>query len=96
MKVIAGLGAAAAAALIAAPTAHADANSYLAYLSAHGVQPNYFTNESNLVSGGLQACSKLHAGMSPEQAANMGILTGALGAPIVDAAQHELCPDTLH
>jgi hypothetical protein len=35
VKLIAGLGAAAAAALIAAPTAHADTNSYLDYLHSH-------------------------------------------------------------
>jgi hypothetical protein len=84
-------------ALLSAPMAHADADSYLARLSANGVNPIGTMTPGNLVAGGLQMCNLMRSGMSPQDAAgSLGILSGVLGVPAVDAAQHELCPDTLH
>ena len=80
---------------LAAP-ATADADSYLARLAANGVNPIGTMTPGSLVNGGLQMCSLMRAGMSPQDAAgSLGILAGVLGTPAVDAAQHELCPDTL-
>jgi hypothetical protein len=85
-----------AAAVFSASPAQADADTYLARLSANGVNPIGTMTPGNLVAGGLQMCNLMRAGMSPEQAAgSLGILAGVLGGPAVDAAQHELCPDTL-
>lgn len=80
---------------VSAP-ATADADSYLARLSANGVNPIGTMTPGNLVAGGLQMCNLMHSGMSPQDAAaSLGVLAGVLGGPAVDAAQHELCPDTL-
>src|SRR4051812_37372063 len=83
-------------ALLSAPTVQADDQSYLDRLAANGVQPIGTMTPGNLVAGGLQMCSLMRSGMSPQDAANsLGVLSGVLGVPAVDAAQHELCPDTL-
>jgi hypothetical protein len=86
-----------AAALSSAPIAQADDQSYLDRLAANGVHPIATMTPGNLVAGGLQMCNLMRSGMSPQDAANsLGILSGVLGVPAVDAAQHELCPDTLN
>lgn len=82
------------AALIAtASPARADANSYLAYLNSHGTFVMAH-DDATKVSYGLQACEMLHAGMTPEQVGSSVSPSDERG--IVAAAQHELCPDTLH
>lgn len=82
-----------AAALMGAAPAHCDANSYLAYLNSHGTFV-YESNDAVKVEYGLRACDMLYAGMTPEEVAAVPSPSDARG--IVDAAQHELCPDTLH
>ena len=80
-------------ALVAAAPVHADANSYLDYLASHHINtPPH--SPPLLVMDGLRNCQLLHAGMTPEQI--------VLGTPslqdergMIEAAQHELCPDTL-
>jgi len=80
-------------ALVAAAPVHADANSYLDYLASHHINtPPH--SPPLLVMDGLRNCQLLHAGMTPEQI--------VLGTPslqdergMLEAAQHELCPDTL-
>jgi hypothetical protein len=81
-----------AAALIGAAPAHCDANSYLAYLASHGTRVMAF-DDATRVSYGLHACEMLHAGMTADQVGSSVSPSDARG--IVDAAQHELCPDTL-
>jgi Protein of unknown function (DUF732) len=82
------------AALVAtASPAHCDANSYLAYLNSHGTFVMAH-DDATKVSYGLQACEMLHAGMTPEQVGSSVSPSDERG--IVAAAQHELCPDTLH
>jgi uncharacterized protein DUF732 len=82
-----------AAALVGAAPAQCDANSYLDYLNSHGTFV-YPSNDATKVTYGLRACDMLHAGMTPEQVAAWPSPSDAPG--IIDAAQHELCPDTLH
>lgn len=76
-----------------ASPAYCDANSYLAYLNSHGTFVMAF-DDATKVSYGLKACEMLHAGMTPEQVGSSVSPSDARG--IVAAAQHELCPDTLH
>jgi hypothetical protein len=88
---------AAAAALIAgltaaAPAAHADTQSYLAYIRAHQINTGIQT-DAWLVKSGMNACDLLHAGMTVDQITQGLSFVDAHG--LTDAAQHELCPDTL-
>ncbi len=79
--------------LAGVPVAHADTNSYLDYYHSHGGMP---WPEFGLIQGGYQACSTLRAGASREdviRTAN-GYFPGMFDVA-TDAAQHELCPDTL-
>ncbi len=76
-----------------ASPAYCDANSYLAYLASHGTRVMAF-DDATRVSYGLHACEMLHAGMTADQVGSSVSPSDARG--IVDAAQHELCPDTLH
>ena len=77
-----------------APHAHADANSYQAYLVHHHVNSGLNSPAKNLQAG-FFACDALHAGQTPDQ------IAGSVRFPVVDvpgmidAARHELCPDTL-
>jgi hypothetical protein len=93
LRLIAVSSAAVAAALMAAAPADGDANSYLAYLNSHGTFVMAY-DDATKVSYGLHACEMLHAGMTPEQVGSSVSPSDARG--IVAAAQHELCPDTLH
>jgi len=83
----------ATAALVAAAPAQADANSYLDYLASHHINtPPH--SPPLLVQDGLRDCQLLRAGMTPEQ-----IVQGTPSLQdvrgMIDAAQQELCPDTL-
>lgn len=55
-----------AALALSCPTAHADANSYLAYLQSHGT---YAGGQAKALNAGFYACQALHAGQTPEQIA---------------------------
>jgi hypothetical protein len=77
---------------LAAP-AHADANSYLTYLNEHGIITGYFV-DAKKVEQGLTVCRELRAGMSREMIIGPIVLIPDPNA-VIDAAQHELCPDTL-
>ena len=88
----------AAAFIATASPAHADDQSFLNYLEAHGQSTTAFPlSPAKLVMGGHMICTNLHAGADPLAGVASPIDRGVLpwGA-IVDAAQHELCPDTLH
>ncbi len=77
----------------AAAPAHADGNQYLADLAAHGVP---MVSQANALDQGLKVCGALRSGVTPEQTfGNSGFFTG-FAPTIVDLAQHDLCPDTLH
>lgn len=84
----------AAAIAFGAGRAHADEGSYLADLSAHNIP---VLIPASAVSDGFRVCSQLRAGMSPQTAAQtFGPYYNVVGPQIVDIAQHDLCPDTLH
>jgi hypothetical protein len=78
-----------------APDAHADANSYQAYLADHHVNTGLNSPARNLQAG-FFACDALHAGQTPEQIAGSQPFAIVDIRGMIDAAQHELCPDTLH
>jgi hypothetical protein len=93
MKAAGVLSGLATAALVAAAPGHADANSYLDYLASHRINiPPH--SPPMLVVDGLHYCQMLHAGMTPDQ-----IVQGTPSLQdvrgMIEAAQHELCPDTL-
>lgn len=82
----------AVAALLGAPHAQADANSFLQYIQDHHINVG-ISNPSKQLWMGNTACQELHQGRTPDQIASTPTLFDVRG--IVDAAQHELCPDTL-
>jgi Protein of unknown function (DUF732) len=77
---------------VAAPLAHADTDSYIADLRAHNIPvlPGF---EGQWIQFGNQTCTQLRQGIPQDQ-----VLAGSPGTLkiAVNAAQHELCPDTLH
>jgi hypothetical protein len=102
-------GALAAAAVFAAAPAHADDASYRQYLLDHGYgggvgpaipggpmisAPGLFVDWGKTLADGHMLCDRLHSG------ATYSDLERQYGSspyfhPVVDAAQAELCPDTL-
>ncbi len=81
--------------LITAP-AHADDQSFLNYLEAHGQSTTQFPySPGKFIMIGHMICDNLHHGADP-LAGGSFIDRGTWGPVGVDAAQHELCPDTLH
>ena len=85
-----------AAFLLVAPQAHADNTSYLGDLNAAGVPVIAGQNQELIM--GNQICTALHDGMTPAAASAGDFLPiqKPWGPQIVAAAQHNLCPDTLH
>jgi hypothetical protein len=82
-----------AAALTLAAPAHADEQSYIDYLSSHGV-PTW--NRAAALGDGYRICAQIREGMSPDDAVNQSFGFDRLWSPAtVYAAQHELCPNTL-
>jgi hypothetical protein len=79
-----------------APTAHADDRGFLDAVHAAGVPTNFPASDGQLLSFGDQACRVIRAGTPPQNAAPTGWGSALWGPQLVDAAQHELCPDTLH
>ncbi|BBY34529.1 hypothetical protein MMIN_25900 [Mycolicibacter minnesotensis] len=96
----------AAMALLASAPANADDASYLAALDAAGVFRSGPPNAR--LSAGHRFCNQLRAGSTPDQVVNDYVRRPSFGGPsmvddltvnlrpVIDIAQHELCPDTLH
>jgi hypothetical protein len=81
-------------ALAMAPSARADGDSYIRYLNDHGTfVPGI--NDAVRISRGSQACTSLHNGMTPQQILDANPIVYFDLRGVIDAAQHELCPDTL-
>ena len=81
------------AALALSAPAHADEQSYIDYLSSHGV-PTW--NRAAALGDGYRICAQIREGMSPDDAVNQSFGFDRLWSPAtVYAAQHELCPNTL-
>ncbi|MGO9228080.1 MAG: DUF732 domain-containing protein [Bryobacteraceae bacterium] len=93
-RLIAMVSAAIAAAMVVAAPVHADDQSYLNYLQAHGANMT-FPGPGQYVMFGHMICTNLHNGADP-LAGGSPIDRATWGPAAVDAAQHELCPDTLH
>ncbi|WP_131811562.1 DUF732 domain-containing protein [Mycolicibacterium peregrinum] len=80
----------ASVAMVAPGSAQADEGSYLAALG-----PQLLPTTS-LLTLGRTICDKLrYGGSTPENVLMSWELIGWANPPMVDAAQHELCPDTL-
>ena len=79
-------------AVIAAPTAHADDQSYLRYLEAHGQSTTaYPYSPAALIASGHMICNNIRAGADPLAGASP--IDRATWGPIgVEAARAELCP----
>jgi hypothetical protein len=83
------------AAIGSASQAHADADSYIRYLNDHNIfVPGI--NDAVRISRGSQVCTQLHNGMTPQQILDANPIVYFDLRGVIDAAQHELCPDTLH
>ena len=96
----------AALALLGSATAHADDASYIAALDAAGVFRSGPPNAR--LSAGHRFCSQLRNGETPDQIVAAFPRAGPRSAarrwsttcrvnprPVIDIAQHELCPETL-
>jgi hypothetical protein len=95
----------AAIALLGSAPAYADDASYLAALDANGV---YRSGPPNArLSAGHRFCSELRSGASPDQIVAAFPRRPSFGGPsmvddltvnlrpVIDIAQHDLCPETL-
>lgn len=89
---IVGLGA--ATAFLAPGAAQADSDSYLQYLRDRGQTVLPFMEGSWLTSGRL-VCNELKEGLPRDEILRQ-FTFGSDGNIGIDAAQHELCPETLH
>ena len=52
-------------------------------------------NDAVRISRGSQVCTSLHNGMTPQQILDSNPIVYFDLRGVIDAAQHELCPDTL-
>ena len=95
-RLIALVSAAVGAALMVAAPAHADDQSFLNYLEAHGQSTTAWPySPGKFVMIGQMICTNIHSGADPLAGASP--IDRATWGPVgVEAAQHELCPDTLH
>jgi Protein of unknown function (DUF732) len=83
-----------AVSMAVAPGARADDQSYLADLQAHNVP--FLFGPNNMLTGGYKACGLLRNGESRDTViTQVGPTLNGFGPVIIDAAQHDLCPDTL-
>jgi Protein of unknown function (DUF732) len=88
------LVAAIAAMISLAASAHADGDSFIRYINDHGIYDPGI-NDSIRLSRGVQACTQLHNGMTAQQVVESQPIVYFDLRGVVEAAQHELCPDTL-
>jgi hypothetical protein len=77
-----------------APHAHADANSFLAYVHQHQINTG-LASDSKVLHAGMFACESLHAGQTPDQIVGGVTFSWMDVRGVIDAAQRELCPDTI-
>jgi hypothetical protein len=84
------------AAVLLAPVAHADEQAFLNDLQAQGV----VMLPGAELEAGYHACTDMRAGASPDAASHYGYWTNQFitgwSRKIVDTAQRDLCPDTIH
>jgi hypothetical protein len=82
-----------AALIVTAVPAHADTNSYLAYIHNNGIN-TAGKPDSWLLDNGQRACELLRNGQTVDQISEG--MSNADKRGLTIAAQHELCPDTMH
>ena len=82
-----------AAFLLVAPQAHADDQGFINELHSDGVM---MLNQNFWIINGHKMCDMLHQGIAPATLYDQFGLQNAQGPQIVTAAQHNICPDTLH
>jgi len=83
--------------MFAAVPAHADEKSYLNYLESHGFKYQNnpgLTTPSGAVKFGEIICENLRRGRPAKDRFGKKVADG-ISKVVVDAAQHELCPETL-
>ena len=83
--------------IFAAAPAHADEKSYLSYLETHGFKYQNspgLTTPSGAVQFGKIICENLRKGRPAKDRFGTKVAEGVTKV-MIDAAQHELCPDTL-
>lgn len=100
MKTALTTAAVAAAMLAAAPTSTADPNSFIDYLNNNGGRPAFTFADGPLIQQGynfcnMNFCNMIRGGMPVDQVKAMSFGPTVNTPLFVDAAQHELCPDTL-
>lgn len=83
-----------------APSAHADDQAFLNELRSNGFPGLSVAGQQMpdgaVVAQGYMACNRLHLGESPDQLlAQVSPNDARIGRMLVQAAQHNLCPDTL-
>jgi Protein of unknown function (DUF732) len=94
-RLVALMSVAVGVALMGAGPADADGASYIQYLNDHNIfVPGI--NDAVRISRGSQVCTSLHNGMTPQQIIDANPIVYFDLRGVIDAAQHELCPDTLH
>ncbi|GBE65827.1 hypothetical protein MFM001_22890 [Mycobacterium sp. MFM001] len=86
--------------LIVAPSAHADDQGFLNELQSNGFGGwsvgGQQMPDGVLVAQGYMACNRLHLGESPDQlVGQLSPNDAGTGRMLIQAAQHNLCPDTL-
>ncbi|WP_409428845.1 DUF732 domain-containing protein [Mycobacterium sp. SMC-11] len=72
--------------------AHADRDSYMQYIRDHQINTSV-APEAKVFMMGIQSCDMMRQGVRPEEFSAPLSIVDVRG--IVDAAQHELCPETL-
>ena len=95
MRLTVSLAAIAATSVGLSPAAHADEQSFIDYLNSNGGRPVTAFWDGPLIQQGYSFCGMIRGGMPVDQvkATNFG---WSVNVPLfVDAAQRELCPDTL-
>ncbi|KAA1429512.1 DUF732 domain-containing protein, partial [Mycolicibacter arupensis] len=83
--------------MFAAAPAQADEKSYLSYLDSHGFKYQNspgLTTPSGAVQFGTVICQNLRKGRPAKDRFGAKVADGVTKV-MIDAAQHELCPDTL-
>jgi hypothetical protein len=88
---------AAAALALSCGVAHADDQSYLDGLAAAGVMMNPLNSQATMLQKGDAACRLLRSHVPSDQVAGqLGFNGWMWNQRIVEVAQRELCPDTIH
>ncbi|MCV7274789.1 DUF732 domain-containing protein [Mycolicibacter arupensis] len=78
-----------------AAAAHADEQSYMDYLFAHGWNYRFgISAPSHAIGLGHMICDNIHWNGGPLNGFN-GFTQSIVDGTMIEGAQHELCPDTL-